>query len=187
MFCEEDRSWKIAEYPFDRRSDGTSQQDTSRNTMDATSVRYQAPELFDSTNSRITEKIDVWALGCIAYLLTTGMEVFPTNDAMYQFIFQKSAVVSIPELHLSFGGTKISTLLRQMLERDQVMRPSVGNIVSELSNGSGINQQDSLIQTRSPEGSSEISSQTERVQYFHLVSSNHELEVSRTKRRRMKK
>lgn len=59
---------KLCDFGLTQTMDNTH---ISRKDNEGGSPRYMAPELFDS-KGRITEKVDVWALGCLAVEIFTG-------------------------------------------------------------------------------------------------------------------
>ena len=49
---------------------------------------YRAPELLDE--SRYTNKVDIWAMGCILYEVVTGRKAFDTDQVVRDRSLQKS-------------------------------------------------------------------------------------------------
>jgi serine/threonine protein kinase len=75
LYSPTKRIWKIADF-------GIAQEGTSRTPLITTSSRgtasYRAPELL--TDSPIyTSKVDIWALGCIAFEMFTGRKRFGSD------------------------------------------------------------------------------------------------------------
>jgi serine/threonine protein kinase len=75
LYSPTERLWKIADF-------GIAQEGTSRTPLITTSSRgtasYRAPELL--TDSPIyTNKVDIWALGCIAFEMFTGRKRFGSD------------------------------------------------------------------------------------------------------------
>src|SRR5277367_553473 len=69
------RVWKIADF-------GITQEGTSRTPLITTSSRgtasYRAPELL-TTSPVYTNKVDVWAFGCIVFEMITGQKRFASD------------------------------------------------------------------------------------------------------------
>lgn len=93
---------------------------------------YRAPELFDvKTGSTITEKVDVWSLGCTLFALLYGHSPFepPTEsslvgDSIALAVTQGS--FKFPEGNYTDWGAK--EVVRQCLVVDPDARPSVKEI-----------------------------------------------------------
>ena len=93
---------------------------------------YRAPELFDvKTGSTITEKVDVWSLGCTLFALLYGHSPFepPTESNLVgdsialavtqgQFKFPESN-------YLDWGAKEV---VKMCLVVDPEARPSVGEV-----------------------------------------------------------
>lgn len=110
--------------------------------MDGTSTRaqptslargtasYRAPELL-SEEPMYTNKLDIWALGCILYELATGKGAF-TGDWDVLTFSLKNAVIQFPES--SFPKTfqvKASTAVDALLRRDWRERPKAADICAK--------------------------------------------------------
>lgn len=81
LFCRKDRVWKIAD--FGLSAEATSQH--PQTTLFATGTpSYRAPELLVE-DPKYTNKVDLWALGCILFELTTGKKAFAGDWAVHEY------------------------------------------------------------------------------------------------------
>lgn len=75
LYSLERKTWKIADF-------GLTMSGTSKNPIATTNARgttcYRAPEIVKEL-STYNNKVDIWAIGCIVYELTTEQRAF-TND-----------------------------------------------------------------------------------------------------------
>eukprot|EP00929_Paragymnodinium_shiwhaense_P095147 TRINITY_DN56111_c0_g1_i1.p1 TRINITY_DN56111_c0_g1~~TRINITY_DN56111_c0_g1_i1.p1 ORF type:complete len:1255 (-),score=324.98 TRINITY_DN56111_c0_g1_i1:56-3319(-) len=90
----------------------------SRRSNEGGSPRYMAPELFDA-KGKITEKVDIWALGCLALEVITGR--MPHEECSnIQQVMTKVLVDKIPPFHDLAG---ISVEVRALAELCLVFQP----------------------------------------------------------------
>ena len=83
---------------------------------------YRAPELLKE-RSTYTNKVDLWALGCIIHELATGKIVFPSDWAVRDYCVGSSVLdISLPSLP-EFWQHHLSENIRALLERDGKDRP----------------------------------------------------------------
>lgn len=125
MYCRRDEAWKIAD--FGLTVSGTSKQSKTTHYSRGT-ASYRAPELL-RTKATFTNKVDIWALGCILYEAVFGTKLFKQDyhvlrytDAWRSF----SRKVHIPQISHSvpYGCRMlISESIHDMLEVDPAMRP----------------------------------------------------------------
>ena len=111
------------------RQEALELQDTA---AEHSTMPYRAPELFDvKTGSTVTEKVDVWSLGCTLFALLYGHSPFepPTESSLVgdsialavtqgQFKFPESSYVE-------WGAKEV---VKQCLVVDPEARPSVRDI-----------------------------------------------------------
>lgn len=95
------------------------------------SAGYQAPEQLES-GRMVTPKTDVYALGCVYYLLLTGGTVFPLESPTLreQHLFHHPQPPSARALREIPG--RIDDLVMAMLDKDPGNRPSAGEVRSAL-------------------------------------------------------
>ncbi|KAK2189330.1 hypothetical protein NP493_109g06044 [Ridgeia piscesae] len=92
-----------------------------------TTPMYRAPEMLDLyQNFPITELADIWALGCVLYLLCFNEHPF-ADSAKLRII---NANYTIPETDTEYSV--FHDLIRSMLKVDPRERPSINDIVSQL-------------------------------------------------------
>lgn len=93
---------------------------------------YRAPELFDCpTNSVITEKVDIWSLGCILFALCFLHSPFETAQTE-----SGSIALAVLNCQYEFDNTgnydiSIQNLIRRCLVLKAVDRPSVKDLIVE--------------------------------------------------------
>jgi cyclin G-associated kinase len=94
-----------------------------------TTPMYRAPEMLDLySNYKIDFKVDVWALGCVLYLLCFHRHPFE-DGAKLRIINGK---YQIPSADKEF--TDLHDLIRCMLNTDPARRPSLSEILFHLEN-----------------------------------------------------
>jgi len=88
---------------------------------------YRAPELHDvSSNITLTEKTDMFSLGCTLFATIYGYSPFDgTATAAF------SGSVKFPDRKFN-GDTKIKELITKMIQVDPAQRPTVQEILNEL-------------------------------------------------------
>ena len=121
--------WKLAD--FGLTSEGTSV--NIRMTEYARgSPGYRAPELLLEDNQSYTNKVDIWAMGCILHELVLGVKPFASDFAVLEHYRSKSQI----ELH--FDDTfreesvkKLTAFIRKMLHNDHSSRPAAQTLLAE--------------------------------------------------------
>ncbi|XP_074640546.1 cyclin-G-associated kinase-like isoform X2 [Tubulanus polymorphus] len=92
-----------------------------------TTPMYRAPEMLDLyQNFPINQAVDIWALGCVLYMLCYNEHPFE-DSAKLRII---NANYTIPETDKDY--TVVHELLRSMLQVDPKLRPSINELVSRL-------------------------------------------------------
>ena len=88
MYSSQGDSWKIADF-------GLTAEGTSKRAVDTRFARgtsgYRAPELIK--NRHYTNKVDIWALGCVVCELLSGHKVFDDDFEVYKFSDSKEPLV----------------------------------------------------------------------------------------------
>ena len=130
LYCKLENSWKIADYPNDLNSDGRSKR--TGQTHSGHSVSYIAPELLenrpeDETTNKasITNKVDIWSLGCLLYELASSGKAFPTITAIRKYC--KGELDLPPPSGIGEFGQKI---FPKMLQPNPSARPSANELIS---------------------------------------------------------
>lgn len=124
-----DRKWKIADF-------GLTQEGTSRRVHSTKYARgtasYRAPELVRQVedNFKYTNKVDIWALGCIFYEVVFGKKTFADDFAVLQY--QSGNPLHLPTHSATVNdATTLNFLLHlieQMLELNPRQRPKAVHI-----------------------------------------------------------
>ena len=88
---------------------------------------YRAPELLKGTR-RYTDKVDLWALGCIVYENMTGEKAFPGDFAVASYTGH-----GLPQLHLPWSSQPWENIVRHtikvLLDSDPLQRPTAAEVV----------------------------------------------------------
>ncbi|KAK4524720.1 hypothetical protein GAYE_SCF05G2623 [Galdieria yellowstonensis] len=85
---------------------------------------YRAPEMIDLYgNKKLTEKVDIWALGCILYVLCYRKHPFETGSAV-QILNGKVDIPTVPSY-----SSEWRQLILDMLQVDPDKRPTASNVV----------------------------------------------------------
>jgi eukaryotic-like serine/threonine-protein kinase len=93
LFSDSDRRWKLAD--FGTTSEGTTKR--ARTTQDARGTSsYRAPEIL-CADPKYTNKVDIWAVGCIMYEMCTGRKSFAGDFAVQSFAASGVRPVMFPD------------------------------------------------------------------------------------------
>ncbi|GJD08071.1 Probable serine/threonine-protein kinase [Galdieria sulphuraria] len=88
---------------------------------------YRAPEMVDLYGKqKLTEKVDIWALGCILYILCYRKHPFETGSAV-QILNGKVDIPSVPTYSVA-----LRKLILDMLQVNPDKRPSANDIICVL-------------------------------------------------------
>merc|ERR1719326_1907668 len=94
------------------------------------SPRYMAPELFDN-KSKITEKVDVWAMGCIFIEIFGGPLPYEGINTLADLTREMVVNKRTPVIPVHIPGS-IQQIIRSMLDFDHKRRPTAAKTVDEL-------------------------------------------------------
>jgi hypothetical protein len=124
LFNQETKLWKLTDF-------GIMCQATSKNMITTENGRgtqgYRAPELMSSVTG-FTNKVDIWALGCILYELMTGTKAFETDWCVRDYYVSDSVLeITVPGLSTTFQ-THLSAVTDELLQRDYKKRPSASRL-----------------------------------------------------------
>ena len=106
LYSHKDRSWKVAD--FGLTCEGTSTAHIFTDFSHGT-PGYRAPELLKDDGASFTNKVDIWAMGCILFELATGAKPFVTDFAVSEY---------------SRGGSEVETRCRANIKPDMVKKIS---------------------------------------------------------------
>jgi serine/threonine protein kinase len=97
---------------------------------------YRAPELLREAPT-YTNKVDIWALGCVFYEILFRQKPF-TRDSLVQQYFFTEETLTIPAVSGMAGISTefIGTLIQKMLDRDSLLRPTAPEVQNELNQSS---------------------------------------------------
>mmetsp|Transcript_121286 Transcript_121286/g.387569 ORF Transcript_121286/g.387569 Transcript_121286/m.387569 type:complete len:1148 (+) Transcript_121286:146-3589(+) len=95
------------------------------------SPRYMAPECFDAANGKITEKVDIWAMGCILIELFAGVLPYADCTNMPQLTARILIERRPPELPPRVSP-QVAGLIRRCVAYQPTARPSAGELRAEL-------------------------------------------------------
>jgi len=121
LYCSRDNVWKLADFGIS--SDATSNAAHPTPYFRGTSS-YRAPELLRDPPT-FTNKVDIWALGCILHELATSQVAFGQDWAVVQYDKDKRITVlrdpiSSPSVLLRHH---VPENIRELLNRDHNQRP----------------------------------------------------------------
>ena len=95
---------------------------------------YRAPELVKT--GTFTNKVDIWALGCILYEVVTLQKAFSSDNEVYDYFLQYSYTGERLRLPLDLGNyqneefeVSMGELIHKMLEVDSSLRPSAVDLM----------------------------------------------------------
>lgn len=126
LYSRDDGYWKIAD--FGLTTEGTSKRKITTVYSKGTEG-YRAPELL-LDNPTFSNKVDIWAVGCILYELVTCERAFTRDRYVQEFIESPSPLnVSNPVFPESIV-THISECIHEMLVREPHHRPRISNLCS---------------------------------------------------------
>jgi serine/threonine protein kinase len=113
LYSRDSDSWKIADFGF--TVEGSSKRATT-SILGRGTTSYRAPELIQD-NPIYTQKVDIWALGCIFYEVITGQKAFQSDwhvrDYQFSWLPFKFPDLGAPHRQLKpFFEKKVSEMLR---------------------------------------------------------------------------
>jgi hypothetical protein len=122
LFSAKDKLWKVAD--FGLTSEGTSIHNRSTEFSRGT-PGYRSPELLVEDNSQYTNKVDIFAMGCILYELVLGVKPFTSDHAVLEH-YRSGA-----QLKMNFDSTftvesitAITSMIQTMLQKEPALRPA---------------------------------------------------------------
>jgi len=91
---------------------------------------YRAPEL--SLGEIYTNKVDIWAMGCILYELTIGTKLFASDSEVMRFILSNRAVNVVVDDSLDQETKhRFSETICHMLQAQPSFRPSAASLLEK--------------------------------------------------------
>lgn len=126
LYSRTDGVWKIADF-------GLTSEGASNGSFTTTAARgtqcYRAPELLREMHATYSNKVDVWAMGCIFYQLIVGRRPFDSDWAVKDYYLSKEPL-SLP---LEAFDNTVLSILHDTLERDPSNRVTAGDVYERLS------------------------------------------------------
>lgn len=132
LYSHEDHAWKIADF-------GLAAEVVSSRAYTTHSSRgtccYRAPELVQFDKHTYTNKVDIWAMGCILHELVLGEKAFVNDLATFQYVSRH--ISSRENLPISIDPEKfpdpdrvsfLSGMINDMFEIDPLKRPEADHI-----------------------------------------------------------
>jgi serine/threonine protein kinase len=91
---------------------------------------YRAPELLEK-QSWYSKKVDIWALGCVAFEIVTRRKAFASDFEVFRLV-KEDADANIPSLNnLGNGWSFWRRVLLKMLQVREAGRPSANTLHAE--------------------------------------------------------
>jgi serine/threonine protein kinase len=127
LYSAKEDTWKIADFGLTVQGSAT----MARTTIDARgTASYRAPELV-SAHLSYTNKVDIWALGCILYELIEGKTAF-NSDCEALGYSEKDGKEILSSHYSDEFVTQATVLLWKLLRQDYRERPDISQVTSEL-------------------------------------------------------
>lgn len=122
LYSSATNHWKIAD--FGCTVEGTSSRARSTSLARGTSS-YRAPELLTEV-AMYTNKLDIWAVGCILYEVATGQPAFTGDWDVRNYVVNRTNLQVPSSLPRQFR-TEVSTAVDALLRRDWHERPKASD------------------------------------------------------------
>jgi hypothetical protein len=117
--------WKIADFGLTSEVSSTFGVTTGA----ARTQGYRAPELLHTGEKRYTNKVDIWALGCILYELAIGKKAFIDDIAVVNDSFESPVMSDLSSESFSdHSKAKIIDVLVGLLSRNPDSRPDSSSL-----------------------------------------------------------
>ena len=131
LYSSKDHLWKLADF-------GLSVEGSSKTNRLTTSSKgtpgYRSPELleFEGEPSQHTNRVDIWAMGCILYQLVTGTQLFKSDWAVIYHVYDAKSVDVPLDNTFDADSTQIITkYIVDMLQVKPAERPSAATLSAE--------------------------------------------------------
>lgn len=129
MYSNRDHAWKIADFGLTREgSTGRAFTTVYSRGTDG----YRAPELLKDSGATYSNKVDIWAMGCIFYELAVQRRPFSIDSVAKEYSFSGQRLQVSVALD-TFPNQDFITLFKKsihdMLEVDPLKRPRAADIL----------------------------------------------------------
>jgi len=95
-------------------------------------MSYRAPELINEEVGEFTNKVDIWAMGCILYELAVGKKAFRSDWSVLELRQSRTKfTVMLDDTFDDEGKHYLSQHISSMLEIDPFSRPAASALVSD--------------------------------------------------------
>jgi serine/threonine protein kinase len=124
-------AWKVADF-------GLTAEGTSKRAMDTLFARgtpgYRAPELVNPDGDKtFTNKVDIWATGCILYEIVCHKKAFENDFRVHQHCLEQryfkrelGIPIDLPDVLTDQGNeTFVSKIIHNMLQIEASQRPAI--------------------------------------------------------------
>ena len=133
FFCGTDSNWKIGDFGLTRP--GTTV--VAKTTLHGRGTAgYRAPEVLRE-DGRYTNKVDIFALGCILFELATKSQAFKGDWSIREYAISDSSTL-LPVHYSRTIDDKvknvIATIIHETLQPDPSSRPSAKGILNDIIN-----------------------------------------------------
>jgi serine/threonine protein kinase len=135
LYSRKDSAWKIADF-------GLTSQGTSRIMHTSHYARgtegYRAPELLKDGKAEYSNKVDIWAIGCILYELVIFRKAFQSDIDVYEYYSHLDVPLDIVLDDFDKDTARLFVkCIRCMLQRTSSSRPSASSLLAEVVQYSG--------------------------------------------------
>lgn len=129
LYSGRNKLWKLSDFGIS--AEATSKRDRVTYYAKGTSS-YRAPELLRAQT--FTNKVDIWALGCILYEVATGRQAFAGDWSVLQYSESKDSSIETTTIPLSgFWVHHIKEVVRELLHKQKEERPRASKVVQIVS------------------------------------------------------
>jgi serine/threonine protein kinase len=115
--------WKLADFGLASEGQASTDNEGIITEHGRGTSGYRAPELL-AEQFQYTNKVDIWALGCISYELVTRKKLYKSDWELFVHVNNGSSFEMPSLVHLGQKGEFWQRTITQMLEVDPSKRPS---------------------------------------------------------------
>jgi serine/threonine protein kinase len=125
VLLSSDGNWKIAEYPYYLDAHGKEKSATTLSSTNSISDGcYASPEQLD--HKPVTNKADMWAIGCLFYEVITGKKAFPNAPAV--FAYRNGSPIQLSDISCA----PLRNLIAELLDTNAPARPDAKTVHRKL-------------------------------------------------------
>jgi len=123
---------KICDFGLAQQMKVESTHITRKHDGEGGSPRYMAPECYDPCHGKLTEKVDIWALGCILIEVFAGVLPYADCVTMAQLSARILVQKRPPDVPPSVKPA-LASIIRSLLAFDESRRPTASEVLKQLS------------------------------------------------------